>query len=185
MRSKMLFLIISSLLSSWFLFGCSKSPTLNQQISITTPLDNSQIQNPEQKATGSTKVDYKIIGSLPQNWVISVSGETEGSIFKEGKPAGKIEVVGYYGEPVGLPNHSTLIKSEDVNSGLGKGKLYLLDQSDPAAASANRSWIKIYVLIPIKDQRLAYSIWVDTDKKQLVKDTKAIEDIIKNLKVTP
>ena len=167
------------------MFSCSENPTLNQQISTTTPSDNSQIQNPEQKAAGSTEVDYRIIGSLPQNWVISVSGETKGNIFKEGKPAGRIEVVGYYGEPGGLPNHSTLIKSEDVNSGLGKGKLYLLDQSDPTEASTNRSWIKIYVMIPIKHQGLAYSILVDTDKEQLDKDSKAVKDIIQNLKKAP
>ena len=53
--------------------------------------------------------DYKVIGTLPDSWEISSSGQNKGQILKKGNPVGLIEVVGYNAEKIDLPNHSSII----------------------------------------------------------------------------
>ncbi|GAB6174944.1 hypothetical protein JCM15765_44220 [Paradesulfitobacterium aromaticivorans] len=125
--------------------------------------------------------DYKLTGELPDGWEIPLSGENKGHILKRGKSVGLIEIVGYYGEPSGIPNHSSIVRSEDIVSGLGKGNLSLLERSMPAASPDQKTWIEIYSLIPIKDQNLAFSVWVDTNNVDLNNDLTAIKGILGGL----
>lgn len=97
-------------------------------------------------------VDYKLNGKLPDGWEIPLSGEIKGHILKRGKSVGLIEMVGYYGNPSSVPNHSSIVRSEAIVTGLGKGKLLILERSMPAASSDQKTWIEIHSLIPIKDQ---------------------------------
>ena len=68
-------------------------------------------------ATSGTAIkvgDYKFNGKLPDGWEIPLSGEIKGHILKRGKSVGLIEIVGYYGEPSSVPNHSSIVRSEGI-----------------------------------------------------------------------
>lgn len=107
----------------------------------------------------------------------------QGQIYKRGKQVGAIEIYGYYGEGSGSgrPNHSSIVRFEDIKSGLGNGNLYVLERSMPAASKDQRTWIEYYAIFPIKGFDLAYNVWIDSD--DLESDLMAMKNILQNLSV--
>jgi hypothetical protein len=53
----------------------------------------------------------------------------------------------------------------------------------PAAAPAEKIWFEIYLLIPIRDQSLAFNIWVDTNNFDLDNDLSAMKIIFQQLEI--
>jgi len=132
-------------------------------------------------ATANIANDYRLISELTDGWKIILSGENKGQIIKDGEPVGLIEIVGNYEGTTGLPNHSSIIRSENIVSELGNGKLYILDRSMPAASPDQKTWTEIYTLVPINEQNLAFSIWVDTNEASLKNDVIAMKSMLQKL----
>lgn len=132
-----------------------------------TPLNNSTIPS---------NLELILIGKLPEGWNITFPSKNHGLIFKQEKQIGQIDIFGYYGGSYGIPNHSSVIRSEDVKSGLGNGILYLLERDMPAAANDPRVWNEYYAIIPIKEYRLAFNVRIKTN--DLENDLFAIKNIL-------
>lgn len=131
----------------------------------------SQTQQNENTATlGELSIAY------PHNWTMR---GTEYDIFFEDEnkqSVGGISRVGYYGSPSnGLPNHSETLSSEDITTNIGKGKLFTLRRSYPAASNNNQTWIEIHAIIPTENN-LAYDFWVKDNKDILLDILKSIND---------
>lgn len=62
-----------------------------------------------------------------------------------------------------------ILSTEDIDIGLGKGKLFTLQRDNPAAANNNQVWNEIHAIIPIKKSNLAYDIWIEGTKDNLIK----------------
>jgi hypothetical protein len=129
----------------------------------------------------SVNADYKVIGELPDSWEVSLSEENKGQILTKGSPVGFIEVIGYAGETTALPNHSVIVRSEDIESALGNGRLYILERSTPAASLVTKSWTEYYALIPIEGRNFAFSVCIDTDNENLENDLKDMKSILRRL----
>ncbi|WP_434512142.1 hypothetical protein [Desulfitobacterium sp. AusDCA] len=112
-----------------------------------------------------SKIEFKLTGNLPEGWRITFPFKNQGEIFKRDKQVGAIEVYGYEGESFGsgLPNHSSIVRAEEIKSGFGNGKLYTLERSEPAASKTPRTWNEYYAIFPIKGENLAYNVWVESD----------------------
>ncbi|HVJ49092.1 DUF4362 domain-containing protein [Desulfitobacterium sp.] len=121
------------------------------------------------------------INGLPTGWDINLNGDKDGQILKKGKVVGQIEMIGYYGNNSSLPNHSSIVQTEDITSGLGKGKMYILDRDTPAASAEQRRWTEIYVVLPISNSNLAFGISIDTDESSLNGDMTAMKNIVQEL----
>lgn len=117
---------------------------------------------PHTAAFNYDKVEFKLTGDLPEGWNISFPMKNQGQIFKQGKQVGSLEIFGYYGDASGSgrPNHSSILSVEGIRSGLGNGKLYILERDMPKDP---RTWTEYYAIIPIKGYELAYNVWIDSD----------------------
>lgn len=129
----------------------------------------------------TNKIGLKLNGSLPTGWDIYFNGDKEGQILKKGKLVGYIEMIGYYGEPAMIPNHSSIRRSEEVLSGLGKAKMYILDRDTPAASREQRSWTEIYTVVPVSGHNLAFGVSIETDDSSLNSDITAMKNILQKL----
>jgi hypothetical protein len=88
---------------------------------------------------------------------------------------GGISMIGYYGNYNStLPNHSTILNTEDIDTGIGKGKLFTINRSNSAAANDNKTLNEIHAIIPANKNNLAYDIWVDGNKDTLLNILKSI-----------
>jgi hypothetical protein len=107
--------------------------------------------------------------TLPTNWTKG-GNESEIFFYDENKQTiGGISVVGYYGDyGASLPNHSKILSSEDIDSSLGKGKLFTLERSNPAASNNPNKWNEIHTIIPVNNNNMAYDIWVYVKKDTLI-----------------
>lgn len=107
--------------------------------------------------------------TLPTNWV-KRGNESEIFFDDENKQTiGGISVVGYYGNYVAsLPNHSEILSTEDIDSHLGKGKLFILERSNSAASNNPKTWNEIHAIIPTNKNNRAYDIWVNVKKDTLI-----------------
>lgn len=123
-----------------------------------------------------SNVECVVTGNLPEGWSVTFPKKNEGEIFKQGKQVGSIEILGFYGGASGLPNHSSVIKTEDVKSGLGNGKMYLLERDKPAASKNPRTWNEYYAIFPIGQLNLAYNVWIETDN--LDKDMVTMKNLL-------
>ena len=105
---------------------------------------------------------------LPAKWV---KRENQGEVFFDDAnkhTVGGISVLGYYGDyTFTLPNHSLILSTEDIASPLGKGTIFTLERSYPAAANNPHKWNEIHAIIPAKNNT-AYDIWVNVNKKTLL-----------------
>jgi hypothetical protein len=129
----------------------------------------------EIKGNKSTIDLSKLEFSYPKGWTKRVY-ENEIFFDEENKQTvGGITLVGYYGDyQTTLPNHSEILTTEDVDTGLGKGKLFTLERDYPAAAGNNEIWIEIHAIIPVSKNNLAYDIWVKGEKDTLLEIFKSI-----------
>ncbi|UZQ51236.1 hypothetical protein [Clostridium kluyveri] len=85
-------------------------------------------------------------------------------------------MIGYNGDYGStLPNHSETLKSEDINTSLGKGKLFTLKRSNSAASNDSTTWTEVHAIIPYNKNNLAYDFWVKVRKDILL-------DILKSIK---
>jgi len=91
------------------LSGCGNSNVANTNLNTVSPTEGVQMKR--------QVPDYKLNGSLPDKWKLELEGQNKGALLKYGKTVGRIEVIGYYGDKVDLPNHTTLVKTEEVNTG--------------------------------------------------------------------
>ncbi|ODA40822.1 hypothetical protein [Desulfosporosinus sp. BG] len=119
-------------------------------------------RDPNTAAFNYDRVEFKLTGELPEGWKISFTMKNQGQIFKRGKQVGSIEILGYYGDASGSgrPNHSSIVSVEGIKSGLGNGKLYILERDMPKDP---RTLTEYYAIIPIKGHELAYNVWIDCD----------------------
>lgn len=127
------------------------------------------------------QIGLKINNGLPTGWDIYLNGDKDGQILKNGKVVGQIEMIGYYGDNSSLPNHSSIARTEDITSGLGKAKLYILDRDTPAASPDQRTWTEIYVVAPISDSSLAFGVSIETTDTALNSDIAAMKNIMQKL----
>ncbi|WP_308895582.1 hypothetical protein [Candidatus Desulfosporosinus nitrosoreducens] len=127
------------------------------------------------------QIGLKINDSLPGGWNINLNGDKEGQILKNGKVVGRIEMVGYYGDNSSLPNHSSIVRREDIVSGLGNAKMYILDRDMPAASPEQRTWTELYVVAPISDSSLAFGVSIETDDFSMNSDMAAMRNILQSL----
>lgn len=112
----------------------------------------------------------KLNFTLPANW--SKRGDENELFFDDenNQTVGGITLVGYYGDyNSALPNHSETLNTEDIDTSLGKGKLYTLERSTPAASNNNETWIEIHAVIPAIKNNQAYDIWI-MGKKDILLD---------------
>jgi hypothetical protein len=62
-----------------------------------------------------------------------------------------------------LPNHSQVLGTEDVETPLGKGKMFLLERDQPAASGNNQKWREVHAIIPLDGKKTAYDFWLKVD----------------------
>ena len=107
--------------------------------------------------------------TLPANWT---KRGNESAIFfddENKQTVGGISVVGYYYDyGASLPNHSKILSTEDIDSSLGKGKLFTLERSNPAASNNPKTWNEIHAIIPVNNNNMAYDIWINMKKDTLI-----------------
>ncbi|WP_425806137.1 DUF4362 domain-containing protein [Desulfitobacterium sp. Sab5] len=149
-------------------WGCNG----NHQIFYWFKISTNQITN---------QIGLKINGTLPTGWDIFLNGDKEGQFLKNGKVVGSIEMIGYYGDNGSLPNHSSIIRIEDITSGLGSGKMYILDRDTPAASPEQRTWTEIYIVVPISGNNLAFGVSIHTDDASLNSDIAAMKSILQKV----
>ncbi len=153
-----------------------KEQVVKSQIILTTSNDTKS-QEASLAAESGNKINLnKLNITVPANWT-KKGNEDEVFFEDENKQSvGGISVVGYYGDygPT-LPNHSELLKpSEDINTSLGKGKIFTLKRGDTAASGNNETWIETHAIIPSKEKNLAYDIWAKGTKDGVLSLLKGI-----------
>lgn len=154
------------------LAGCSqkKNAVINDNSKAVSVIAD----NPKTSSTISeadNKIDLnKLSFTLPAGW--SKRGGQYEIFFddKNKQTVGGISLKGYYGEYGNyLPNHSKILSKEDIDIGLGKGKLFTLQRDNPAAANNNQVWNEIHAIIPLDQSNQAYDIWIEGTKDSLIK----------------
>ena len=127
--------------------------------------------NPEQSTPAVPGERYNKASqfTLPANWM-KRGNESEIFFDDENKQTvGGISVVGYYGDyGPSLPNHSKILSTEEVDSIFGKGKLFTLERSNPAASNNSKTWNEVHVMIPVNNNSMVYDIWVNVQKGTLI-----------------
>lgn len=100
---------------------------------------------------------YNLTYTLPNDFILN--GDDFG-----------IQVVGYYGTYEGtLPNHSEQIEAPiDITTAIGNGKLFSMVRDYPAAQNNSTTWKEYHAIIPVKNKKLAYDIYVKERKDVLL-----------------
>lgn len=129
------------------------------------------------------KVEFKVTGDMPEGWKVFFPVKNQGQIFKGNKQIGSLEIYGYYGDESGSgrPNHSSIVSVENIQSGLGKGKLYKLERDRSTASQSPRTWIEYYAIVPIEGYNLAYNVWIEAE--DLDSDLRTMKNILQILGV--
>lgn len=118
----------------------------------------------------------KLYFSIPINWTKRITGNEISFEDEKKQIVGGIERVGYYGNyNAALPNHSETLSIKNINTCLGKGKLFALERSNPASSGSNVTWNEFHAIIPIYNKNLAYDIWVKGSKDILLNILKSIQ----------
>ena len=119
--------------------------------------------------------------ALPNGWKEKFTGGNEIYILNsKGVVKGGIYVISYYKDQYFggfLPNHSEVLKEENIKTPIGEGKIAALRRSPPAASNDPTTYIEIFGIIPIADSDLAYCIWLGPFKD----DVKAINDALRDM----
>lgn len=154
------------------LAGCNQKT--NAVITNNSKAVSKIVANPKASSTISeadNKIDLsKLSFTLPAGW--SKRGGQYEIFFddKNKQTVGGISLKGYYGEYGNyLPNHSKILSKEDIDTDLGKGKLFTLERDNSAAANNNQVWNENHAIIPINQSNTAYDIWIEGTKDNLVK----------------
>ncbi|HHW57591.1 hypothetical protein SAMN04244560_00948 [Thermoanaerobacter thermohydrosulfuricus] len=126
--------------------------------------------------------------ALPNGWKEKFTGGNEVYILNsKDEINGGIYVISYYKDQYFggfLPNHSELLKEEDIKTPIGEGKIAVLRRSPPAASNDPATYIEIFGIIPIADNDLAYCIWLGPlkdDVKTINEAVRIMEYMMKNL----
>lgn len=160
--------LTSTLLLITFLLGstaCTKTSEVNSTPAVvSSPASNEG----SEKSIYFMSQQHKI--NLPETWSVEETAQNEYR-FKEGdKIVGGMYLVGYYdqNDMNAIPNHSDIVQSEKIENVLGKGTLYVIKRSEPAASQASKEWYEIFAVIPTQfDKGLAYTIWFQaSDEKE-------------------
>jgi hypothetical protein len=158
---------LALLITTFLLFGLTGCSEKKNNIVTTVPITETNTDN---KIEASNKINLNNLKfTLPANWV-KRGNENEIFFDDENKQTvGGIRVVGYYGDyRASLSNHSNILNTEDIDSSLGKGKLFTLELSNPAASNKPKTWNEIHAIIPINNTSMAYDIWVNVKKDTLL-----------------
>lgn len=83
----------------------------------------------------------------------------------------------------GLPNHSELLKSEEITSNIGKGKIYVYRLTSPAAAKIQKEWYTIIALINETDNEYPYYIFLLSKEALLDNDMFLLKNIIESIEI--
>jgi|GEM_PF-3008869 len=164
---KSLFLLIIGIMI-FELTGCSRNANKTETASVKV--------NKETTVENDNSINLNKIAFLLPEDLSKRGNENEIFFDNENKQTiGGISLIGYYGNYI-LPNHSKILDSEDIDVSLGKGKLFTLNRSNPAASSNTETWNELHAIIPAHKNNLAYDIWLIGKKEMLL-------NILKSLKV--
>lgn len=118
-----------------------------------------------------SKLDF----TLPSNWSKRVDGNEVFFDDENNQTVGGISLAGYYGDyDSALPNHSETMSTEDIDTSLGKGKLYTLERSEPAASNNTKTWTEVHAIIPVVENKRAYDVWLMGQKDILLSILKSM-----------
>lgn len=149
----------------------TKGQLANLRISSVVNIANGNLETPEKQPNDTSKnINLNNLNiTLPANWS-KRGNENEVFFDDENKQTvGGISLVGYYGDnKASLPNHSTILNTEDIDISLGKGKIFTLNRSNPAASNNNETWNEIHAIIPISNNNMAFDIWIKGEKATLL-----------------
>lgn len=158
--NKVLAIIAAGIILSG-LTGCNK----NTSSVIANKPKSVSIKSEADNKINLTKLKF----TLPENWVKRVN---ENEIFfddKNKQTVGGISLIGYYGDyDASLPNHSKILNTDEIDTSLGKGTLFALERSNPAAANSSQVWNEIHAIIPVNQSNLAYDIWIKGTKNTII-----------------
>lgn len=149
------------------LTGCSGKT--NKEITANAKPINETVENDNSVNLNKLNV------TLPSTWTRK-GNENEIFFNDENKQTvGGISLVGYYDNyNATLPNHSEILSTEDIDTSVGKGKLFTLKRSNPAASNNNETWNEIHAVIPANKNNLAYDIWIKGTKDTILNILKTI-----------
>lgn len=184
MRKKLI--LISSLLVLGIVSGCGiPQVTFSafQSTSEAGKLSSVPGETADPAPFNFDKVEFKVTGDMPEGWKVFFPVKNQGQIFKGNERIGSVEIYGYYGDESGSgrPNHSSIVGVEDIQSGLGKGKLYILERDRSTASQSPRTWIEYYAIVPIEGYSLAYNVWIEAE--DLDSDLQTMKNILEILGV--
>jgi hypothetical protein len=162
---KTLIIIISGIIL-FGLLGCSGN--IKKEVTTNAKLGK--------KVANNNNINLnKLNITYPANWT---KRGNENEIFfddENKKTVGGISLVGYYSDyNSSLPNHSETLNTEDIDVSLGKGKLFTLKRSNPAASNNKETWNEIHAVIPTNKNNLAYDIWIKGKKDTLLNILKSL-----------
>ena len=152
------------------LAGCSGNT--NKRVAT-----NANVKTVKETAENIDSINLnKLRITYPSNWT-KRGDENEIFFDDENKQTvGGISLVGYYGNNnAALPNHSETLDSEDINTNIGKGKLFTLKRSNPAASNNNETWNEVHAIIPSNKNNVAYDFWIKWKKDILLNILKSIK----------
>lgn len=143
---------------------------------ITNNKITAQAKSIDEKIENDNRLNLnKLNVTLPTAWTRK-GNENEIFFNDENKQTvGGISLVGYYNYyNTTLPNHSEILNMEDINTSIGKGKLFTLKRSNPAASNNNETWNEMHAIIPANKNNLAYDIWIKGTKYTILNILRAI-----------
>lgn len=143
---------------------------------ITNSKITAQAKSIDEKIENDNRLNLnKLNVTLPAAWTRK-GNENEIFFNDENKQTvGGISLVGYYNYyNTTLPNHSEILNTEDINTSIGKGKLFTLKRSNPAASNNNETWNEMHAIIPANKNNLAYDIWIKGTKDTILNILKTI-----------
>lgn len=161
---KRILTVVITMLLLLGLTGCSEKKS-----SIVTNVQKS-VDATGNKAGDDNKINLNNLNIiLPKNWM-KRGNESELFFDDENKQTvGGISIVGYYGEySASLPNHSKILSTEDIDTTIGKGKLFTLEESDPAVSDNYKTWNEMHAIIPTNKNNMAYDVWINVKKDTLI-----------------
>lgn len=159
--------ILTLVITTFLLLGLTGCSEKKSSIVTSVPKTVGETGN---KIEADNKINLNNLKfTLPANWT---KRGNESEIFFEDEnkqTVGGISVVGYYGDyGASLPNHSKILSTEDIDSSLGKGKLFTLERSNPATSNNTKTWNEIHAIISVNNNNMAYDIWSNAKKDNLI-----------------
>ena len=161
---------LTAIITGIMLFGCIGYDSNNKTVVKAKGNTFEEIKD-NKNTVDLSKLEF----TYPKGWTKRGSGKEVFFDDENKQPLGGITLVGYYDDyQTTLPNHSKILNTEDIDTGLGEGKLFTLERDHPAAAGNKEIWTEIHAIIPVNKNNLAYDIWVKGRKGNLLEILESI-----------